>query len=260
MGFIKKWRKIIIAVVVFVGILGLTTMFSRHEPTEVPTPDPTQQPISRSEGPSNSDETVRHPLASTESPTPPPLPTEDPIPTPIPVETPGVIPTQTPTPQSVLSPTLLPEQTQSPELSPTLPPEQIPPPVPPPTISPTIPPEEEKQDVTQPEQEDACALGHDFSTSVWETATCLKSGYYNNICRRCGLVESVTEEPLPHDVEDILIQEGNCMQDTVIKHICKSCGQQVQSDTRYTPEIHKWCCTVIDNKEVVYCEWCGIVQ
>ena len=234
MGFIKKWRKIIIVVVVFVGILGLTTMFSRYEPTEVPTPDP----------------------APTESPTPPPLPVEDPIPTPIPVENSVVIPTQTQTPPPVLSPTLSPEQTHPPILSPTMPPEQTPPPVPTPTIS----PEEEKQDVTQPEQEDACAFGHDFSTSVWETATCLKSGYYNNICRRCGLVESVTEEPLPHDVEDILIQEGNCMQDTVIKHICKSCGQQVQSDTRYTPEIHKWCCTVIDNKEVVYCEWCGIVQ
>ena len=235
---IKKWRKIIIVVVVFVGVFSLATMFSRHELTEVPTPDP----------------------APTESPTPPPLPVEDPIPTPIPVENSVVIPTQTQTPPPVLSPTLSPEQTHPPILSPTMPPEQTPPPVPTPTISPTIPPEEEKQDVKQPEQEDACALGHDFSTSVWETATCLKSGYYNNICRRCGLVESVTEEPLPHDVEDILIQEGNCMQDTVIKHICKSCGQQVQSDTRYTPEIHKWCCTVIDNKEVVYCEWCGIVQ
>ena len=234
MGFIKKWRKIIIVVVVFVGVFSLATMFSRHEPTEVPTPDP----------------------APTESPTSPPLPVEDPIPTPIPVENSVVIPTQTQTPPPVLSPTLSPEQTHPPILSPTMPPEQTPPPVPTPTIS----PEEEKQDVTQPEQEDACAFGHDFSTSVWETATCLKSGYYNNICRRCGLVESVTEEPLPHDVEDILIQEGNCMQDTVIKHICKSCGQQVQSDTRYTPEIHKWCCTVIDNKEVVYCEWCGIVQ
>ena len=73
-------------------------------------------------------------------------------------------------------------------------------------------------------------------------------------------MESVTEAPLPHDVEDILIQEGNCMQDTVIRHICKSCGQQVESDTRYTPEVHKWVCAVVDAREVFYCEWCGVVQ
>ena len=121
-------------------------------------------------------------------------------------------------------------------------------------------PEEETQDMTQAAQENACVSGHDFHTSVWETATCLKGGYYNNVCERCGLVESVTEEPLPHDVEDILVQEGNCMQDTVIRHICKNCGQQVESDTRYTPEVHKWVCAVIDDKEVFYCEWCGVVQ
>ena len=114
--------------------------------------------------------------------------------------------------------------------------------------------------MTQEIEESACALGHDFNTSVWETATCLKGGYYNNTCRRCGLVESVTEAPLPHDVEDILIQEGNCMQDTVIRHICKSCGQQVESDTRYTTEVHKWVCAVVDGREVFYCEWCGVVQ
>ena len=123
-----------------------------------------------------------------------------------------------------------------------------------------MPPEEEKQDMTQEVQENTCALGHEFEASVWETATCLKSGYYNNVCRRCGLVESVTVEPLPHDVEDILIQEGNCMQDTVIRHICKSCGQQVESDTRYTPEVHKWSSAVVDDREVFYCEWCGVVQ
>ena len=128
-------------------------------------------------------------------------------------------------------------------------------------------PEAEEEDAAQENaaqedaaQEQACALGHDFHKSVWETATCLKGGYYNNICQRCGLVESVTEEPLPHDVENILIQEGNCMQDTVIRHICRSCGQQVESDTRYTPQIHKWTAAVVDGSEMIYCEWCGVAQ
>jgi len=120
-----------------------------------------------------------------------------------------------------------------------------------PTVNPT-PPEKVEQDI--------CAGGHDFYKSVWETPTCLKGGYYNKICNRCGLVESVAEAPLPHDVEDILIHEGNCMQDTIIRHICKSCGQQVEGDTRYTPQIHKWVDSVVDGREVTYCDWCGVVQ
>ncbi len=103
-------------------------------------------------------------------------------------------------------------------------------------------------------------LGHDFEKSIWETATCLKGGYSNNICQRCGLTESVSEEPLPHDVEDIVVREGNCMEDTIIRHICKICGEQVEGDTRYSPQIHNWTKGMVDGVEVMYCEWCGVVQ
>jgi hypothetical protein len=104
------------------------------------------------------------------------------------------------------------------------------------------------------------AKGHDFVKSVWEVATCLKSGYYNNVCQRCGLVEMTTENPLPHDVEDVVIQEGNCMEDRVLRHICRSCGLQVESDTRYVVQEHKWSKEMVDGIEVSVCKWCGVVQ
>lgn len=105
------------------------------------------------------------------------------------------------------------------------------------------------------------ALGHDFTKSVWELPTCQKSGYYNNVCNRCGLVECVTQEPLPHEVEDIMLQEGNCMEDTVIQHVCKVCRVQVKEDTRYTrSDVHAWKRESIDGEEIVYCERCGVAQ
>jgi len=104
------------------------------------------------------------------------------------------------------------------------------------------------------------ALGHDFKRSIWESPTCLKGGYYNNTCERCGLVECVTEAALPHEPEDVLIQEGNCMEDTIIRHICRHCGQQTQKDTRYTPAIHEWTKGVVDGTEITYCKLCGVTQ
>lgn len=104
-------------------------------------------------------------------------------------------------------------------------------------------------------------LGHDFIKSVWELPTCQKGGYYNNICSRCGLVECVTQEPLPHEAEDILLQEGNCMEDTVIQHVCKMCGTQIKSDTRYTPyDTHLWVTAMIEGAEITYCERCGVAK
>lgn len=105
------------------------------------------------------------------------------------------------------------------------------------------------------------ALGHDFVKSIWELPTCQKGGYYNNICNRCGVVECVTQEPLPHEIKDIVLQEGNCMSDTVIQHICELCGVKVKTDTRFTNyDAHNWITEKVDGMEVVYCEWCGIVE
>lgn len=110
-------------------------------------------------------------------------------------------------------------------------------------------------------EESIPAKGHDFVKSVWELPTCMKGGYYNNICNRCGQVECVTQTPLPHEVEDILIQEGNCMEDTVIQHICKLCGIKVKDDTRYTPyDVHAWITALVDGAELTYCERCGVIR
>ena len=50
------------------------------------------------------------------------------------------------------------------------------------------------------------------------------------------------------------------MEDTIIRHICKICGEQVEGDTRYSPQIHNWTKGMVDGVEVMYCEWCGVVQ
>lgn len=100
---------------------------------------------------------------------------------------------------------------------------------------------------------------HDFKKSIWELPTCQKGGYFNNICQICGFEECVTQNPLPHEVEDILIQEGNCMEDTIIRHICKICGFQVKSDTRYTEyDKHEWVMEMVDGVEMKVCIRCGI--
>ena len=102
---------------------------------------------------------------------------------------------------------------------------------------------------------------HEFEMSVWELPTCQKGGYYNNLCKTCGVVECITQEPIPHEVEDVMIQEGNCMEDTVIRHICKMCEQQVKSDTRYTVyDKHLWVKEWVDGVEIEYCEWCGVAK
>ncbi len=100
---------------------------------------------------------------------------------------------------------------------------------------------------------------HDFEKYVWELPTCQKGGYYNNICKTCGETECVSQEPLPHEVEDVVVHEGNCMEDTIIEHICKNCGFKVQSDTRYTVyDKHLWISEEVDGEIVEYCERCGV--
>lgn len=110
------------------------------------------------------------------------------------------------------------------------------------------------------EFEEAAVCVHDFKKSIWENPTCMNGGYYNNICQKCGHVECVTLEPLPHESEDIVVQQGNCMEDTVIRHTCKNCGQQVKSDTRFTEQIHDWVTSIIDGEEITYCSRCGVAQ
>lgn len=110
-------------------------------------------------------------------------------------------------------------------------------------------------------QENGTEHIHDFVKSVWQTPTCSQGGYYNNICSSCGRLECVTQEPLPHEVEDILVQKGNCMEDTIIRHICKMCGLQVESDTRYTSDDgHSWVKETVDGIEVDCCINCGVVR
>lgn len=86
-------------------------------------------------------------------------------------------------------------------------------------------------------------------------------GYYNKICSSCGLVECVSQKPIPHEAQEILVQEGNCMEDTIIRRICKMCGMQVESDIRYTPaDGHRWERQILDGTETDYCIHCGIVR
>lgn len=102
---------------------------------------------------------------------------------------------------------------------------------------------------------------HEFEKAIWELPTCQKGGYYNNICKVCGFEESVTQEPLPHQVKDIIIQEGNCMEDRVIRHICSECDIQVRSDTRYPLyDLHQWTMEDVDGAMVECCERCGVVK
>lgn len=129
----------------------------------------------------------------------------------------------------------------------------------PPSFTPTVSPAETGNTLAPVQREEVHV--HDFKKSIWELPTCQKGGYYNNICQTCGFVECVTQNPLSHEPEDILIQEGNCMEDTVIRHVCKVCGFQVKSDTRYTEyEKHEWINEMVDGMEMQVCIRCGIAM
>ena len=174
------------------------------------------------------------------SPTPVPIPKE----TAPPVVTVKPVPevTNTPAPIITTSPIPVVVETEVPKVV------LAPAPTAPPTPTPEVPKTKEEH-------------VHEFEMSVWELPTCQKSGYYNNVCKSCGVVECITQEPIPHEVEDIVVQEGNCMEDRVIRHICKMCEQQVKSDTRYTVyDKHLWNTEWVDGIEVEYCEWCGVAK
>lgn len=208
--------------------------------TEIPTPVASQEP-EKTKPPTETEvpieETDTHLPPETSAPLPTPKPTAIPTPkeTPIPKETPTPLPAITDTPSPVIAATPLPVITN--------------------TSAPSATPVPE---VTDKKEEEHV---HQFEKSVWELPTCEKGGYYNNVCKECGVVECVTQDPIPHEVEDLVIQEGNCMEDRVIQHICKMCEQPVKSDTRYTVyDKHSWTTELIDGVEAEYCAWCGITK
>lgn len=197
------------------------------EPAEIPETEETPEPQEE----------------STSAPTQSPKPAETETPVPKPTATSAPTAPVTPVPMITPSPIPVVAETEPPKV------EQTPAPIPNSTPVPEVTGKEEEEHK------------HEFVMSVWELPTCQKSGYYNNVCKSCGVVECVTQEPIPHEIEDIVIQEGNCMEDTVIRHICKMCEQQVKSDTRYTVyDKHLWGKEWVDGVEVEYCEWCGVAK
>ncbi len=101
---------------------------------------------------------------------------------------------------------------------------------------------------------------HVFVKTVWEEATCEKSGYYTNVCKECGREENVQEPPISHETEDVVIQEGNCMEDTIIHQMCKHCKQQIGEEIRYTEsDKHDLMEENIDGAVMICCARCGVV-
>lgn len=197
-------------------------------PTYTKAPVHTKKPTEKEEPKYTKEPTVTQPPADTQLP----------VVTKVPRET--FEPVVTPAPQR----TMAPEKTKAPEN--TNPPEK--------TASPQA---STKPQENPGEQEHV----HEFEKSVWELPTCQKGGYYNLVCKICGHVECVTQEPLAHEVEDIVIQEGNCMEDTIIRHKCKICEVQVKSDTRYTVyDKHDWIKVTLEEGEVEECSRCGVVR
>ena len=236
-----------------------------------PIPNSTKIPLAEESEEAAEKEEKTEPLPEITN-TPVPIITPSPIPEVVETETPKVVLTQTPTPVPTSVPTSAPTPvptsvpTSAPTPVPTSVPTSAPTPVPTsvPTSAPTpIPtPAPVVSSTPLPEVPEIKEEHvHEFKMSVWELPTCQKSGYYNNVCESCGVVECITQEPIPHEVEDIIIQEGNCMEDTVIRHICKMCEQQVKSDTRYTVyDKHLWVKEWVDGVEIEYCEWCGVAK
>lgn len=101
---------------------------------------------------------------------------------------------------------------------------------------------------------------HVFVKTVWEDATCEKSGYYANVCKECGLEENVQETPISHETEEIVVQVGNCMEDTIIHQVCKYCGQQIGEEFRYTEsDKHEPIEENVDGTVIICCARCGVV-
>ena len=255
-------------------------------PTEAPTQAPTKEPKpveteAPTEAPAQAPTKEPKPVeaeAPTEAPTQVPTQEPKPVETEAPTEAPTQAPTKEPKPVEAEAPTEAPAQAPTKEPKPVE--AEVPTQIPKAEgvedihthevafeekVATCLEPGEKRSycvtcGVTI-EQEYAEPLGHVFEKEVWELPTCQKGGYYNNICTRCGLVECVSQNPLAHEVEDFVLQEGNCMEDTIIQHKCKNCGVQVQEDTRYTNyEVHNWTVGQVDGIEITYCEWCGVAS
>ncbi len=101
---------------------------------------------------------------------------------------------------------------------------------------------------------------HSFIKTVWEEATCEKSGYYTKVCEECGWEENVQEAPLMHEIQEIMVQKGNCMEDTIIRQECKYCKQQIGEEIRYTEvDVHELLEETVNGVIVTYCGRCGVV-
>lgn len=222
------------------------------EATEVPVIQMTKEPPGLAETPEVSETEV--PVEITEAPS---LKEAEPShkPTPIPAakETKAPPkPTEEPKDQVTKAPVVAEYTTQIPDV--TEEPRPLETPIPEPQVT-------DVPVLTQAPPLQETAHIHEFEKAIWELPTCQKGGYYNNICKTCGVVEGVSVEPLPHETEDVVVQEGNCMEDRVIRHVCKICGVQTESDTRYPLyDEHLWGTEEVDGMMVEYCERCGVVK
>ena len=209
-------------------------------PTELPEAKPTQEATAQ-QTQEPADLLIMQPTAKpTQAPTMQPTakPTQAPIvqppakPTQAPTTQPTVKPTQTPTTQSTVKPMQTPValQTAQPTTQPSAKPTQTP------TAQPTQAPE-----IIQTSA-DPCANGHVYDDGyVWAKSTCSVPGDYCWNCIVCGHEKHV---PLPlaeHQMEKILLREGDCIWPDEYKYVCANCPHfYYEEDYSQMENRHQW--------------------